>query len=75
MTEDGTVVLDSMPTPVDNDTSEIEQISCKIISYYQGDEDSLGTEVLKFFVEEEPKIIYQTTWVIGIKSYFMFVYR
>jgi hypothetical protein len=56
-------------------TQEDNSLNSRLISYMQGDENDVQGEILEFFAEEKPKIIYQTTWVIGIMTYFLFIYR
>lgn len=65
-------------TKVDNKEFTImkdnKNLNCRLIYYMQGDEDELQEEILKFFLEN-PKIIYQINWTVGIATYFMFIYR
>lgn len=73
------VQIDVMPhidKPKEPKTAKIPKdlIFCYIISYDQGDEDRLQDAMMEFFLTT-PQIIYSTTWVVGITTYFMFIYR
>jgi DNA repair protein RadC len=50
------------------------QLTSHLIYYLQGDEEAMQDAMLDFF-SKNPKIIYSTTWTVGIATYFMFIYR
>ena len=46
-----------------------------IFAYVQGDENSLQNDILDWFVEENPEIIFYCNWALGITVYLLFIYR
>ena len=54
---------------------ETTELSSQLIYYMQGDEDVLQEELLNFFTQKSPKIVWETTWTVGITTYFLFIYR
>ena len=70
-------VSQAIKTQIPQVTIETEKtpiMTVHLIYYNQGDEDHLQDAMLEFF-STNPKIIYNTTWVVGITTYFMFIYR
>jgi hypothetical protein len=66
--------IKTSPAQVTVEKEKSPVMTVHMIYYNQGDEDQLQDAMLEFF-ETNPKIIYSTTWVVGITTYFMFIYR
>jgi hypothetical protein len=66
--------IKTQPPQITSEKEKIPAMTVHLIYYNQGDEDYLQDAMLEFF-STNPKIIYTTTWVVGITTYFMFIYR